>query len=226
LLRARCLPEARPDHRMARVSGAARVRTAARETMKGYIYITGTGVDPSRRAPLADPTFETPPTLGPCMPNVRRRAAVGDWIFTVSGRIPEAAQYLIGGLQVAEKIHALEAYARLPQNRLRRDRQGRVPGNIIVRPDGSHDPLDWHAERRFKERAENFIIGGDALALTTAAEVEIGRHETLPLLASIKRRPDARRVIDAIGRMSHLDASETRAVIDWLRDVKRRAIGC
>lgn len=193
--------------------------------MKGYIYITGTGVDPVMRAPLADPTFETPPTLGPCMPNVRRWAAIGDWIFIVSGRIPEAAQYLIGGLQVAEKIHALEAYARLPQNRLRRDREGRVVGNIIVRPDGTQDPLDWHPRSRFPERAENFIIGGDALALTTAAEVAIGRRETLPLLASIKRRSDARRVIDTIGRMSRLDTPEAQAVIEWLRDVKRRATG-
>lgn len=193
--------------------------------MKGYIYITGTGVDPSRRAPLADPTFETPPTLGPCMPNVRRWAAVGDWIFIVTGRIPEAAQYLIGGLQVAEKIHALEAYARLPQNRLRRDRQGRVTGNIIVRPDGSHDPLDWHEGRGFKERAENFIIGGASLVLTSAAEVEIGRCETLPLLAGIKGRSEARRVIDVIGRMSRLDGLESRAVIGWLEDVKRRAAG-
>lgn len=159
------------------------------------------------------------------MPNVRRWAAVGDWIFIVTGRIPEADQYLIGGLQVAEKIHALEAYERLPQNRLRRDPQGRVTGNIIVRPDGSHDPLDWHAGSGFKERAENFIIGGDSLALTTAAEVEIGRRETLPLLAGIKRRSEARRVIDAIGRMSRLDALETRAVIKWLEDVKRRAAG-
>jgi hypothetical protein len=194
--------------------------------MKGYIYITGTGVDPSRREPLADPTFESPPTLGPCMPNVRRWAAPGDWIFVVSGRIPEAAQYLIGGLRVAEKIHALEAYARLPQNRLRRDRGGQVLGNIIVRSDGSHDPLDWHGERGFSKRADNFIIGDCALALLTAVEVEIGRAETLELLAKIKRRPEARRVIDVIGRMSRLNHSDTEAVIDWLKAVKQNARRC
>ncbi len=86
--------------------------------MKGYIYITGTGVDPALRGGLADPTFGEVPTLGPCMPNIRRCVSKEDWIFTVSGRVPGFQQYLIGGLQVAEKIHASQAYARLPQNRL------------------------------------------------------------------------------------------------------------
>jgi hypothetical protein len=81
------------------------------------------------------------------MPNIRRCVSKGDWIFTVSGKVPGFRQYLIGGLQVAEKIPALEAYERLPQNRLVAGKAGIVTGNIIVQADGTHHPFDWHPSK-------------------------------------------------------------------------------
>jgi hypothetical protein len=191
--------------------------------MKGYIYITGTGVDPSLRAGFTDPTFRNPPMLGPCMPNIRKAVAAGDWIFIVSGKIPEARQYIIGGLQVAEKIHAVDAYKRFPENRLRVDQQGLVMGNIVVRADGTHDPLDWHSDHRFEQRAMNFIVGGAAVALSTTAEVELGRRSTLPILAQIKGRPGASRVIEAMGRMSRLNDAQVRELLNWFGRIRNAA---
>jgi hypothetical protein len=188
--------------------------------MKGYIYITGTGADPWLRRGFADPTFGSPPTLGPCMPNIRRAVAIGDWIFIVSGRIPGAPQYIIGGLQVAEKIHAFDAYTRLPKNRLRIDDHGHVMGNIIVQADGSHDPLDWHSDHRFEQRVKNFIIGGGAVVLSTREEVELGRRKTLPILAQIMGRPNATRVIDAMGRVSRLSEAQVEVLLDWFGSIK------
>jgi hypothetical protein len=189
--------------------------------MKGYIYITGTGVDPELRGNFADPTFGKPPTLGPCMPNIRRAVATTDWIFVVSGKVPEAQQYVIGGLQVAEKIDASTAYVRLPENRLVGLENGRVTGNIIVQANGTHHPLDWHSPYRFDERAKNFIIGDAAVALSTPREVELGRRETLAVLSAILGRPCANRVIDAMGRMSKLNEAQVVTLLDWL--VRTRA---
>ncbi|MGH6882101.1 hypothetical protein [Hypericibacter sp.] len=191
--------------------------------MKGYIYITGTGVDPMLRGNLADPTFGEPPTLGPCMPNIRRAVAIGDWIFIVSGKVTGARQYVIGGLQVAEKIDAWTAYARFPENRLVAANDGRVTGNIIVQADGKHHPLDWHSDFRFEERARNFVVGSAAVVLSSPDNVELGRRETLPLLSKIMGRPDARRVIDAMGRMSKLNEDQVLALLGWFARIKKAA---
>ncbi len=191
--------------------------------MKGYIYITGTGVDPFLRGNFADPTFGEPPTLGPCMPNIRRAVTGGDWIFVVSGKVTGVQQYIIGGLQVAEKIDALSAYARLPQNRLATNELGEVTGNIIVQSDGTHHPLDWHADYRFEQRAKNFIIGSAAVALATKAEVAIGRRETLAVLSAIMGRPGANRVIDAMGRMSKLKEAQVTTWLGWVSRIKTAA---
>jgi hypothetical protein len=191
--------------------------------MKGYIYITGTGVDPWLRGDFADPTFDNPPTLGACMPNIRRLVARGDWIFIVSGKVANVQQYIIGGLQVAEKIDALAAYARLPKNRLVAHANGEVTGNIIVQADGTHHPLDWHSPHRFEERAKNFIIGSAAVLLSTKDEVEIGRRETLATLSAVLGRPGVHRVIDAMGRMSKLNEDQVAILLDWFARTKAEA---
>lgn len=188
--------------------------------MKGYIYITGSGVDPAMLHNFTDPTFGDPPTLGPCMPNIRRTVIRGDWIFVVSGRVRGVGQYLIGGLRVEEKIHALVAYRRLPENRLTLGEDGSVTGNIIVQEDGTHHPLDWHSSERFEARANNFIIGDAAITLSTPEEVELGRRETLPVLANVLHRRNATRVIDVMGRMSRLDEAQVAKILIWLRELK------
>src|ERR1700741_4700358 len=97
--------------------------------VKGYIYITGQGADPAAHQNLNDPLFAKVPTLGACMPNIRRVVQLGDYIFVVSGRISTVEQYVIGGMRVDEKIDALAAYRRFPENRLHVNDQGQVWGN-------------------------------------------------------------------------------------------------
>ncbi len=117
----------------------------------------------------------------------------------------------------------MAAYARLPQNRLIRDGLGKVTGNIIVRSDGTHHPLDWHSDYRFEERAKNFIVGSASVALLTRAEVELGRRETLAVLSTIMGRPGVNRVIDAMGRMSKLSESQVTTLLDWFARIKAAA---
>jgi hypothetical protein len=188
--------------------------------MKGYVYITGTGTDPALRSNLNDPLFTKVPTLGACMPNIRRFVGRGDWIFVVSGKVAGAQQYVVGGLQVEEKIDALTAYERFPENRLTHDERGLVMGNIIVQADGTQHPLDNHPAETFEDRVKNFIVGGSAIALTKPKEVEIGREQTLGKLAEILGRPGANRIIDTMGRMSRLDEVQVAKMLEWLSGIK------
>ena len=79
--------------------------------MKGYIFITSSGYDPERGKHLKDPFLDGDVgSLGACMPNIRKRVQPGDHIFVVSGRIKEAPQYVVGGFEVQEKMHAAAAF--------------------------------------------------------------------------------------------------------------------
>jgi len=189
--------------------------------MKGYIYITSSGTDPSLRGNLNDPLFTKVPTLGACMPNIRRFVTKGDWIFVISGKVAGVQQYVVGGLQVEEKIDALAAYDRFPDNRLTMGAGGLVMGNVIVQPDGRQHPLDSHPAETFQNRVKNFVVGGNAIALSTPQEVELGRQQTLGKLGDILgRRRGANRVIDAMGRMSKLDEPQVAQILDWLSGIK------
>lgn len=190
--------------------------------MKGYIYITGTGADPGLHNNLDDPLFGEPPTLGACMTNIRQFVDPGDYIFVVSGSVPAAAPYIIGGLRVAEKIDHLAAYGRFPQNRLHRDQDGFVRGNIIVQPNGKQHPLDHHKPKTFDDRIKNFIVGDEAAALQTQREVELGRERTLRKLSDMFDKP-GNRAIDIMGRMRRLDEPQVHGLMDWLRGIKSDA---
>jgi hypothetical protein len=98
-----------------------------------------------------------------------------------------------------------------------------VSGNIIVQADGTHDPLDWHSSRRFRERAGNFIIGSHAITLATPKEVDFGRGETLSTLSRVLHRPTAEREIDVMGKMSKLEERQVQNMLKWLGDPKARA---
>ncbi|MEJ0022791.1 MAG: hypothetical protein WDN76_04695 [Alphaproteobacteria bacterium] len=74
--------------------------------MAGFIYITGDGADPEAGKPLNDPLFTKVPTLGACMPNIRRNISLGDHIFVVSSRLEGVQQYVCGAFQVDAKISA------------------------------------------------------------------------------------------------------------------------
>ena len=188
--------------------------------MKGYIYITGAGADPSLHNNFNDPIFSRVPTLGACMPNIRRFVQRGDWIFVVSGRTPSVQQYVVGGLKVKEKIDALAAYARFPKNRLQTNVDGRLTGNVICAVDGAQHLLDTHSQDTYERRIKNYIVGSSSIALTTRSEVELGRQQSLDKLSSILNRPKRNRIIDIMGRMRKLDEPQIAEMLNWLEGIK------
>lgn len=187
--------------------------------MKGYIYITGTGADPGLHDNLDDPLFGDPPTLGACMTNLRQFVDPGDYLFVVSGRSRDVQQYIVGGMRVAEKIDALAAYGRFPENRLRVDNRGIVRGNIIIDAHGHQHELDHHKPESFERRIRNYIVGDEAAALRTQAEIELGRQRSLQKLSEMFERP-GNRAIDIMGRHRKLDEDQVHGLMDWIRGVK------
>lgn len=189
---------------------------------KGYIYITGTGTDPGLLDNLNDPIFGDDPSLGACMPNIRRFVRKGDAIFVVSGSAVGVQQYVVGVMEVAEKITALEAFNRFPQHRLRIGDDNLLKGNIIVSPDGTQHPLDRHKAETFDERVKNYIVGTNAIALETPEEVGLGRQQSLVKLGDIFGKP-GNRAIDIFGRWAKLDGDQVKNLVAWLEGIKRDA---
>lgn len=151
------------------------------------------------------------------MPNVRRAVVPGDWVFVVSGRVQGVQQYVAGGFQVKEKIDALAAYARFPENRLSRVEGGRVLGNIIVDSEGRHSPLDSHSG--FEGRKANYVVGSGPIVLQTEAEIARGRGETVAALEEVFDRA-GETVSDVIGRFRRLDERQIERLVEWLRSIK------
>ncbi|MFT3673516.1 hypothetical protein [Aestuariivirga sp.] len=192
--------------------------------MSSVIYITGRGADPGAGRFLGDPTFKPIASLGACMPNVRRMVQKGDWIFVISGKTVSLPQYIIGGIKVAEKITALEAFERYPSNRLRLDDDGRVIGNIPVDANGVKHPLDGHRENGFERRALNFIVGGQSIHFDKPREIERSREETLRVLAELKNK-QGNRPIDIIGRFSKVEDEKLSSILNWMKKVKEDTHG-
>ncbi len=190
--------------------------------MKGYIYITGTGTDPGLRNNLNDPIFGKDPSLGACMPNIRRFVEKGDYIFVVSGSATGVQQYVVGGMEVADRISASDAYQRFPQNRLHVGSDGLLKGNVIVDAKGNQHSLDRHDPATFENRVKNFIVGTKAVSLDTPREVEIGRQQSLNKLGEMFGKP-GNRAVDIFGRWSKLDATQVHDVVNWLENIKRVA---
>lgn len=154
------------------------------------------------------------------MPNIRRVVDKGDFIFVVSGKTPGVQQYVVGGLRVEEKISALAAYKRFPENRLVIGSDGLLKGNVIVNAKGEQHRLDGHASDSLERRIENYIVGSYSVALETDRAVELGRAQTLDKLANILGRPKANRVIDVMSRWAKLDEKQVAAMLDWLNGIK------
>jgi hypothetical protein len=186
--------------------------------MKGYIYTMYAGADPGHGWVLNDPIFGNVPTLGACVPNIRRAVEVGDYIFAISGRVPGARQFVVGGFQVAEKIHGLEAYDRFPQHRVQKTHDGMTLGNVIVLANGRQSGQDAH--ENFERRVENYIVGRDATYLDSAAEFDHSRRETLKVLSEIVGRK-GERVFDIIGRQRKLDSGQVTELMQWLESIKQ-----
>lgn len=192
--------------------------------MKGYIFVSP-GSDPGAGHRLADPLFRRAgTTMGQCRPDLRRLVRQGDAIFVLSGKIKAAGvpQYLIGGLSVDEKIDAILARQRFPDNTLKIV-EGEKLGNIIVTPAGDQDPLDHHPSRNFKERIKNYIIAKDAIYLDGDKEVELGRQRTLDILRRVFGNVRAESVHEVIGRNRLLDDKQVQMLLEALQAIKSDA---
>jgi hypothetical protein len=186
--------------------------------VKGYTFITSSGYDPEKGKLIKDPYLGDIPTLGACMPNIRRQVVEGDHIFVISGKIPGVPQYIVGGFEVAEKITALAAYRRFPELRLRQLEDGQLTGNIIVDGRGNQHPLDTHSS--FEQRIQNYVVGRNPIALTAPHEIAQGREETLAVLRSVLRKSGLT-PFNLIGRGgTRLDYKQVLELRDWLLSVK------
>jgi hypothetical protein len=122
--------------------------------MIGKIFITSSGYDPQLGKHVKDPYLGANASLGACRPDVRQHIEIGGHIFVISGKLPNVRQFVMGGFEVAEKIHAREAFERFPEHRLRLREDGQLDGNIIVDAEGMQHPLDNH--EHFDKRASNW----------------------------------------------------------------------
>jgi hypothetical protein len=187
--------------------------------MVGKIFITRSGYDPQLGKHVKDPYLGPCPTLGACRPDIRKQLSRGDHIFVISGRVPLANQYLMGGFEIASKIDALTAYQQFPEQRLQMRTDGQLEGNIIVDADGRQHELDDHDS--FDNRIKNYVVGTNLLALTTEQEIERGRNETLEALCdTLHKRGDS--PIEVVGRWgSKLDEKQILDLRAWLASLKR-----
>ena len=185
--------------------------------MKGYIYTMFKGADPGQGWRMTDPIFGKVPTLGACMPNIRRVVTPGDYIFVISGQVEGVRQYVVGGFEVAEKINAMAAYNRFPENRQRNLSDGSLSGNIIVDSNGKHSEIDYHSN--FEKRVENYIVGRNPIILETPEEIARARRETTDILGSIFMRRE-RNVFDIIGRWRRLNDLQIGQMLDWMQSLK------
>jgi hypothetical protein len=142
----------------------------------------------------------------------------GDQIFVVSGRCSGAQQYVVGGFAVGGKITQLAAYSQFPENRQRRDEDGTLYGNVIVLPDGTQNPVDYHTN--FKNRVDNYIIGQDPIVLETPDEVHRGRKETIAALKGILH-VEGDSIFKLLGRGGRrLSGEQVEQMRRWLSGIK------
>jgi hypothetical protein len=186
--------------------------------MKGYIYTMYAGADPGHGWVLNDPIFGKTPTLGACVPHIRRSVELGDFIFAISGRVAGEKQFVVGGFRVGEKIDALAAYERFPEHRMALSPDGHVLGNIIVGPDGKRNPIDNHTQ--FANRIENYIVGKDPIVLESKAEFDVARKQTVAVLSELFNKR-GERVFDVIGRHRKMDESQINELLAWMRSIKQ-----
>ena len=186
--------------------------------MVGKIFITRSGYDPQLGKHVKDPYLGPQPSLGACRPDIRKQLVEGDHIFTISGRVRDANQYVMGGFEIASKITAQEAFDLYPEQRLRTLDNGQLTGNIIVNSRGEQHELDDHAT--FENRISNYVIGRNPIVLVTDEEIVRGREETLEALQDILRRAGASPV-NVVGRWgSTLDEEQVVQLRRWLASIK------
>jgi hypothetical protein len=189
--------------------------------MIGKIFVTSSGYDPEKGKDVKDPYLGPNPSLGACRPDIRKQLQKGDQIFVVSGKVLNVAQFVIGGLEIEEKISALEAYHRFPEQRLRLGDDGQVVGNVIVDADGKQHKLDHH--NKFDQRIENYIVGRNPIALITPEEMAEGRRRTLEILRDIFdiKGDSIREIIGRCRNLTEKQVLKLRAHLDEVKNMAR-----
>jgi hypothetical protein len=188
--------------------------------MIGKIFITRSGYDPKRGKHVKDPYLEGEPKLGACRPDIRKKLEVDDFIFPISGKVKGINQYVMAAFQVARKMHAREAYAAFPEQRLRRLPDGQITGNVVVDARGAKSRLDAHKRETFRDRLPNYILGKSLIVLSSDEEVERGRRETLEALQEIvkKKGNSPKEVVGRFG--TTLDEKQVIQLRDWMQKLK------
>lgn len=187
--------------------------------MMGKIFITRTGYDPQLGRYIKDPYLGDIPSIGACRTDVRKQLNVGDHLFLISGKVKNANQFVVGGFEIAEKIPAIEAYYRYPEQRLHKRSDGQLAGNIILNGAGLQHELDDHPN--FDNRVKNYVVGKNKIALESDEEITRGRSETMEALQEIMKKK-GERPIDVVGRWgSKVNEQQIEELRNWLSEVKR-----
>ena len=190
--------------------------------MIGKIFITSCGYDPQLGKHVKDPFLGPNASLGACRPDIRNQVTEGDHLFFISGKVPNVRQFVMGGLQVEEKIPAQEAYERFPDQRLRVRDDGQLTGNIIVDENGRQHTLDTHNPRTFTKRISNYIVGTNCIALVEPEEVASGREQTLDVLREIFHK-NGKSPFDIVGRFgAEMTEIQVEQLRKWLLSLKNK----
>jgi hypothetical protein len=185
--------------------------------MIGKIFITRNGYDPQLGKHVKDPYLGPCPTLGACRPDIRSQLEERDHIFVISGKVPEANQFVMAGFEIQAKIDAIEAY-RFPEHRLRKLEDGQLTGNIIVDARGKQHNLDDH--NSFEKRIKNYVVGTNLILLSAPDEIEQGRRQTLEALREILRKR-GNSPVALVGRWgTKLSERQVLELRDWLASLK------
>ena len=141
-------------------------------------------------------------------------------MFVISGKLPNVRQFVMGGFEVAQKIGALQAYERFPEQRLRVRDDGQLAGNIIVDASGAQHELDTHDPATFATRTSNYIVGTDCISLTNPTEIALGREQTLDVLREIFKK-DGGSPFEIVGHYgSPLTEGQVIKLREWLLSLK------
>jgi hypothetical protein len=189
--------------------------------MIGKIFVTSSGYDPEKGKDVKDPYLGRNSSLGACRPDIREKLQKGDHIFVVTGKVRNVDQLVFGGFEIAEKITAIEAYERFPEQRLSLLPNGQVAGNIIVDVDGSQHELDHH--NQFARRIQNYVVGTNTIALLTPEEMAEGRCRTLEILRDVFGIKGGS-IRDLMGRCRNLSEKQIlrlRAHLDAVKNMAR-----
>jgi len=189
--------------------------------MIGKIFITSKGYDPQLGKHVNDPYLCPDASLGACRPDFRRQVKKGDHLFVISGKLPNVRQFVMGGFAVAEKIDAVQAYERFPDQCLRMRDDGQVTGNVVVDASGAQHELDTHNPATFAKRTPNYIVGTDCVSLVEPVEIALGREQTLDVLRDIFEK-NGGSPFEIVGRYgSTLTEDQVIKLRKWLLSLKK-----